>query len=60
LRQFVPALDQQVCIILKIKIGDELFPFYMWFDIELSVGQVIQVLRTLCTERKEFIMWRLC
>ena len=47
MRQFVPARDQQVCIILKIKICDELFPFYVWFDIEVSVWQVIQFLRTL-------------
>jgi len=30
------------------------------FDIEVSVGQVIQFLGTLCTKRKECIMWRLC
>jgi len=59
-RQFVPRRDQQVCVILKIKIVDELLPFYVGFDTEVSVGQVIQFLRTLCTERKECIMWRLC
>lgn len=59
MRQFVPTLDQPVCIISKIKIGDELFPFYVEFDIEVSVGQVIQFLGTLCTERKACIMWRL-
>lgn len=60
LRQFVPAHDQQVYIILKIKIGDELFLFYVWFDIRLSGGQVVRFLGTLYKERKECVMWRMC
>jgi hypothetical protein len=51
-RQFVPTLDQQVCVILKIKIVDELLPFYVGFDIEVSVLQVIQFLRTLVYRKK--------